>query len=86
LTSSAGSWGSRSAPRSTPSSRVDALETLLAERGLITKEDWAEATVSAEEKWETGAMIDSLINPDVRQLLEELRQRFGGSIFAARAS
>jgi hypothetical protein len=58
--------------------RLVALEGLLKERGILTEEAIEEANRRAEDRWRSGLMIDSLLDPDLATLLEEMRRRMQG--------
>jgi hypothetical protein len=48
------------------------------ERGILTEEAIEEANRRAEDRWRSGLMIDSLLDPDLATLLEEMRRRMQG--------
>jgi hypothetical protein len=58
--------------------RLAALEDLLRERRLVTEEELEEADRGATDRWRNGLMIDSLLDPDLATLLEEMRRRMRG--------
>jgi hypothetical protein len=58
--------------------RLAALEDLLRERRLVTAEELEEADRRATDRWRSGLMIDSLLDPDLATLLEEMRRRMQG--------
>jgi hypothetical protein len=58
--------------------RLNALAVLLDERGVVTREEWDEATVGAEDRWRTGALVASLVDAEVDGPLDEFRCRLGG--------
>jgi hypothetical protein len=57
--------------------RMAALEELL-KRRIVTEEEIEEADRRATEPWRNGLMIDSLLDPDLATLLEEMRRRMQG--------
>lgn len=58
--------------------RLAGLEDLLKERRLVTDEEIADAHRRADERWQSGLMIDSLLDQDLHTLLQELRRRMQG--------
>ncbi len=57
--------------------RMAALEELL-KRRIVTEDEIEEADRRATERWRNGLMIDSLLDPDLATLLEEMRRRMQG--------
>jgi len=58
--------------------RVTAFEDVLTERGTVTEEEIEAADRLATDRWRSGVMIESLLDPGLATLLEELRRRTQG--------
>jgi hypothetical protein len=44
----------------------------------VTADEIEEADRRATDRWRSGVMIDSLLDPDLATLLEEMRRRMQG--------
>jgi hypothetical protein len=55
--------------------RLAGIEELLKERRIVTDEEIAAAHQRADERWQSGLMIDSFLDKDLYTMLEELRRR-----------
>jgi hypothetical protein len=59
--------------------RLEALEELLAERGVVSQAEWTEAAARVEARMRSEMLVESLLDPRMQALATRLRRRAAGS-------